>query len=112
MFVVGGFGAGTATMKASGAAVISHDPLAVGREGTHCPTRPEGRTPLQQDIRKLLLKPGSAAGTFRISPRKQGNPADWRDRPAPVLTDGPGTPTTPVPPGDTCTGTTASCAAG
>ncbi|MDX3231510.1 cellulose-binding protein [Streptomyces sp. ME19-01-6] len=32
--VVGGFGADTATIKASGAAVISYDPLAVGREGT------------------------------------------------------------------------------
>ncbi|WP_331716448.1 glucuronyl esterase domain-containing protein [Micromonospora coriariae] len=32
--VVGGFGADTATIKAAGAAVISYDPLAVGREGT------------------------------------------------------------------------------
>nr|WP_218920438.1 hypothetical protein [Lentzea guizhouensis] len=32
--VLGGFGADTATIKASGAAVISYDPLAVGREGT------------------------------------------------------------------------------
>ncbi|MES4906953.1 MULTISPECIES: hypothetical protein [unclassified Streptomyces] len=31
---MGGFGADTATTKASGAAVISYDPLAVGREGT------------------------------------------------------------------------------
>ncbi|MET0416203.1 MAG: cellulose-binding protein, partial [Actinoplanes sp.] len=32
--VVGGFGADTATIRATGAAVISYDPLAVGREGT------------------------------------------------------------------------------
>ncbi|MEV0620055.1 fibronectin type III domain-containing protein [Nonomuraea sp. NPDC050404] len=32
--VLGGFGADTATIKAAGAAVISYDPLAVGREGT------------------------------------------------------------------------------
>lgn len=34
VFVVGGMGADTATIKASGAAVISYDPLAIGREGT------------------------------------------------------------------------------
>ncbi|MCT2581886.1 glucuronyl esterase domain-containing protein [Actinophytocola gossypii] len=32
--VVGGFGADTATIRDAGAAVISYDPLAVGREGT------------------------------------------------------------------------------
>ena len=32
--VVGGIGADTATIRAAGAAVISYDPLAVGREGT------------------------------------------------------------------------------
>ncbi|WP_085066530.1 glucuronyl esterase domain-containing protein [Catenuloplanes japonicus] len=32
--VIGGFGADTASIKAAGAAVISYDPLAVGREGT------------------------------------------------------------------------------
>jgi hypothetical protein len=32
--VLGGFGADTATIRAAGAAVISYDPLAVGREGT------------------------------------------------------------------------------
>jgi hypothetical protein len=34
VFVVGGFGADTATIRAAGAAVINYDPLAVGREGT------------------------------------------------------------------------------
>ncbi|WP_408058071.1 glucuronyl esterase domain-containing protein [Verrucosispora sioxanthis] len=32
--VLGGFGADTATIRSAGAAVISYDPLAVGREGT------------------------------------------------------------------------------
>src|SRR5690606_29287121 len=32
--IVGGFGADTAAIKAAGAAVVSYDPLAVGREGT------------------------------------------------------------------------------
>lgn len=34
VIVLGGFGADTATITASGAAVISYDPFAVGREGT------------------------------------------------------------------------------
>lgn len=34
VIVYGGFGADTAAIKAAGAAVISYDPLAVGREGT------------------------------------------------------------------------------
>ncbi|WP_220505713.1 hypothetical protein [Microbispora sp. H10830] len=34
VIVYGGFGADTATIKASGAAVISYDPYAVGKEGT------------------------------------------------------------------------------
>ena len=34
VIVLGGFGADTTTIRAAGAAVISYDPLAVGREGT------------------------------------------------------------------------------
>lgn len=80
------------------------------QDGTHCASRPEWRTPLQQNIQKFLLKTGSAAGTFRISGKKAGNLAEWRDWTTPVLTDGPGsttTPTTPTtstpPPAGTCT---------
>ena len=76
------------------------------QDGTHCASRPEWRTPLQQNIQKFLLKTGSAAGTFRISAQKSGNLADWRDWTTPSLTDGPGTttPTTPTTPaGGTCT---------
>ena len=46
-------------------------------------------TPLQQHIQKFLLKTGNAAGTFRISSRKPGNLAEWRDWQTPTLTDGP-----------------------
>ncbi|MGK3208417.1 glucuronyl esterase domain-containing protein [Amycolatopsis sp. MEPSY49] len=77
------------------------------QDGTHCASRPEWRTPLQQNIQKFLLKTGSAAGTFRISGKKAGNLAEWRDWTTPVLTDGPDTttPTTPTtpPPTGTCT---------
>ncbi len=34
VFVLGGFGADTTTIRSAGAAVINYDPLAVGREGT------------------------------------------------------------------------------
>ena len=69
-------------------------------DGTHCASRTEWRTPLQQNIQKFLLKTGSAAGTIRISSLKQGNLAEWRDWTTPTLTDGGQTtppPTTPPP---------------
>jgi cellulase/cellobiase CelA1 len=69
-------------------------------DGTHCASRTEWRTPLQQNIQKFLLKTGDAAGTIRISSRKQGNLAEWRDWTTPTLTDGGQTtppPTTPPP---------------
>ncbi len=65
------------------------------QDGTHCAARPEWRTPLQQNIQKYLLKTGNAAGTFRISSRKAGNLAEWRDWATPTLTDGPTPPPTP-----------------
>jgi hypothetical protein len=73
------------------------------QDGTHCASRPEWRTPLQQNIQKFLLKTGNAAGTFRISSLKAGNLADWRDWQTPTLADGPTTsppasPTTSPPP--------------
>ncbi|MEV4758468.1 cellulose binding domain-containing protein [Micromonospora sp. NPDC049559] len=67
------------------------------QDGTHCATRSEWRTPLQQNIQKFLLKTGSAAGVFRISSRKSGNLAEWRDWQTPTLTDGPTTPPTTPP---------------
>jgi hypothetical protein len=62
-------------------------------DGTHCAVRPEWRTPLQQNIAKFLTNTGNAAGVFRISSRKLGNLADWRDWTTPTLSDGgPSTP--------------------
>ncbi|MBX7267289.1 cellulose binding domain-containing protein [Micromonospora sp. Llam7] len=68
------------------------------QDGTHCASRSEWRTPLQQHIQKFLLKTGSAAGVFRISSRKAGNLAEWRDWQTPTLADGPTTPPTTTPP--------------
>ncbi|WP_460845318.1 glucuronyl esterase domain-containing protein [Phytohabitans suffuscus] len=67
-------------------------------DGTHCAARSEWRTPIQQFIQKFLLKTGNAAGTIRISSRKQGNLAEWRDWTTPTLTDGPTTPPPTTPP--------------
>ena len=66
-------------------------------DGTHCAVRPEWRTPLQQNLQKFLLRTGNAAGVFRISSRKTGNLADWRDWTTPTLTDGTQPPTSPPP---------------
>ncbi|MBF9135066.1 cellulose-binding protein, partial [Plantactinospora sp. S1510] len=67
------------------------------QDGTHCASRSEWRTPLQQNIQKYLLKTGNAAGTIRISSRKAGNLSEWRDWQTPTLTDGPTTPPTTPP---------------
>ncbi|GAA3728111.1 hypothetical protein GCM10022225_06870 [Plantactinospora mayteni] len=83
-------------------------------DGTHCASRSEWRTPLQQNIQKFLLKTGNTAGTFRISSRKAGNLSQWRDWQTPTLTDGP-TPTTPPttrPPTTPPTGTPTTPPAG
>lgn len=80
------------------------------QDGTHCASRPEWRTPLQQNIQKFLLKTGSAAGTFRISAKKAGHLAEWRDWTTPVLADGPGT-TTPTTPTTTTTPLPVGCTA-
>ncbi|MFL6120767.1 cellulose binding domain-containing protein, partial [Actinophytocola sp.] len=58
------------------------------QDGTHCATRSEWRTPLQQNIQKFLLRTGNTAGVFRISGSKSGNLADWRDWTTPTLTSG------------------------
>ncbi|GGS56600.1 hypothetical protein GCM10010171_59500 [Actinokineospora fastidiosa] len=80
------------------------------QDGTHCAARSEWRAPLQQSIQRFLLRTGAAPGVFRVSPRKAGNLADWRDWQTPTLSDGPTTPpttttttTTPPPVGDDCT---------
>ncbi|WP_217280658.1 glucuronyl esterase domain-containing protein [Kibdelosporangium persicum] len=55
------------------------------QDGNHCASRSEWRTPLQQHIQKFLLKTGNTAGTFRISGKKAGNLAEWRDWQTPAL---------------------------
>jgi hypothetical protein len=71
------------------------------QNGTHCAVRTEWRTPLQQNIQKFLLKTGNAAGAIRISSRKAGNLAEWRDWQTPTLSDGPPTTNPPQPGGCT-----------
>jgi GH35 family endo-1,4-beta-xylanase len=66
------------------------------QDGNHCANRPEWRTPLQQNIRKHLLRQGNDPGAIRISSKAQGNLADWRNWTTPTLTSTPVT-TTPVP---------------
>ncbi|MEV5432658.1 cellulose-binding protein [Streptomyces sp. NPDC052701] len=57
------------------------------QDGTHCAARAEWRTPLQQNIRKFLLGTGGDTGVFRISSRKHGDLAQWRNWQTPVLAD-------------------------
>ena len=68
------------------------------QDGSHCANRPEWRTPLQQNIRKFLLKTGNEPGVIRISSKALGQLADWRDWQTPALADGPTTPPPTTPP--------------
>jgi hypothetical protein len=58
------------------------------QDGTHCAVRPEWRDPLQKNLRKFLLRTSNDPGTIRISSRKPGNLAEWRDWQTPTLSDG------------------------
>ena len=80
-------------------------------DGTHCANRSEWRTPLQQNIQKFLLKTGSSTGVIRISSRKPGNLAEWRDWTTPTLSGGPGDPPPTDPPPTDPPPTTGACAA-
>jgi len=68
------------------------------QDGNHCNLRPEWKVPLQQTIRKFLLRTSNDPGAMRISSRAQGNLADWRDWTTPTLTDTATTPPTSIPP--------------
>ncbi|HEX6351801.1 cellulose binding domain-containing protein [Actinophytocola sp.] len=68
------------------------------QDGTHCASRNEWRTPLQQHIQKYLLKTGNTAGVFRVSSRKPGNLAEWRDWQTPTLSGEPSDPPPTDPP--------------
>jgi hypothetical protein len=56
------------------------------QDGTHCAVRSEWRTPLQHNLRTFLLRTAGDPGVFRISPRKSGDLAQWRDWQTPALT--------------------------
>ena len=66
-------------------------------DGTHCANRPEWREPLQQNIKKFLLKTGNDPGSFHISGQAAGRLSDWVDWTTPVLgaTTPPTSPTIP-----------------
>lgn len=81
------------------------------QDGTHCANRPEWRTPLQQNIQKFLLRTGNSAGVFRISSRKPGNLAEWRDWTTPTLSGEPSDPPPTNPPPTNPPPTTAGCSA-
>ncbi|QFZ21274.1 glucuronyl esterase domain-containing protein [Saccharothrix syringae] len=92
-------------------------------DGTHCATRSEWRTPLQQAIGKFLRNTGSFTGGITMHSKATGNLSQWRDWTTPTLTDGtttttttstttttttttdttPTTPTTPTNPAGGCT---------
>jgi hypothetical protein len=55
-------------------------------DGTHCAVRPEWKAPLQQSLQAFLLKSGNPPGVFRVSSKKPGNLANWRDWTTPTLT--------------------------
>ncbi|MEU4515622.1 cellulose binding domain-containing protein [Nonomuraea wenchangensis] len=82
------------------------------QDGTHCATRSEWRTPMQQYVQKFLLNTGSSTGTMRIAAGKSGNLAEWRDWTTPALGDSPSDTSPPTAPsglaasGSTSTGTT------
>jgi hypothetical protein len=65
------------------------------QNGSHCAIRPEWTAPLQQNIKKFLLKTGNDPGVIKISGSAAGNLSDWRDWQTPTLTDG--TPTSAPP---------------
>ncbi|MBN1174380.1 MAG: cellulose-binding protein, partial [Micromonosporaceae bacterium] len=54
-------------------------------DGNHCAVRSEWKTPLQNSIKEFLLKSGNYPGSMRISSKKAGNLASWRDWQTPTL---------------------------
>ncbi|GAA2649825.1 glucuronyl esterase domain-containing protein [Paractinoplanes durhamensis] len=78
-------------------------------DGNHCANRAEWTTPLQQNIKKYLLKTGNDPGTIRISSKAQGSLPTWIDWTTPALGAGPTTqPTTTPPTSDPTTSPTTS----
>jgi hypothetical protein len=54
-------------------------------ERAHCSPKPEWKTPLQQNIRKFLLKTGNEPGAIKPSAKQAGNLSDWSDWTTPTL---------------------------
>lgn len=54
-------------------------------DGSHCAIRPEWKTPMQQNLKKFLLKTGNDPGAMKISSKASGNLADFRDWTTPTL---------------------------
>ncbi|MBD3002633.1 cellulose-binding protein [Streptomyces sp. 5-10] len=59
------------------------------QDGNHCAVRSEWKAPLQQNIRKFLLRTGNDPGVIRVSGKKAGNLAEWRNWQTPILTGQP-----------------------
>jgi hypothetical protein len=55
------------------------------QNGSHCSVRPEWKTPLENAIKKFLLKTGTEAGAIKMSSMATGNLGDWRDWETPTL---------------------------
>jgi hypothetical protein len=68
------------------------------QNGNHCALRPEWTTPLQQNIRKFLLRTTNDPGVIRISSSAMGNLSSWRDWTTPTLSDSTSAPPTSTPP--------------
>jgi hypothetical protein len=66
-------------------------------DGTHCNNRAEWKTPLQQNIKKFLLRTGNDAGAIRISSKAQGSLPGWIDWTTPTLGSGPTSPPSSPP---------------
>lgn len=54
-------------------------------DGGHCAIRPEWKAPLQQNIRKHLLKTGTDPGVIKASSKATAKAADWIDWTTPTL---------------------------
>ncbi|MCQ8187033.1 glucuronyl esterase domain-containing protein [Streptomyces rugosispiralis] len=59
------------------------------QDANHCAVRSEWKAPLQQNIRKFLLRTGDDPGVIRVSGKKAGNLAEWRNWQTPILTGQP-----------------------
>lgn len=76
--------------------------------GTHCATRTEWKTPLQQSINAFLHGTGTPPATINMHPNKTANLVQWRTWTTPTLTTGNPSETTTPPEQTTTPGETSS----